>query len=86
MRRQSGLATVAVGLITDPHQAEHILRSGQADMVALARAFLFNPHWTWEAARQLGLDAPAPPQYRRGQAIFLNRPTSPPAGKPEPSH
>jgi 2,4-dienoyl-CoA reductase-like NADH-dependent reductase (Old Yellow Enzyme family) len=72
VRRGSGLTTVAVGAITDPHQAEHIIRTGQADIVALARAFLFDPHWTWEAARQLGCDAPAPPQYRRGQVGFLN--------------
>ena len=56
---------MAVGLITDPHQAESIIRSGQADMVALARAMLYNPHWTWQAAVALGQEAAYPHQYAR---------------------
>ena len=70
----SGLPTVAVGLITDPHQAEHVIMSGQADMVALARAFLNDPHWAWHAAHALGAEAACAPQYRRGQAVALTRP------------
>src|SRR5262249_23323068 len=50
IRRESGIATRAVGLIADPHQAEHIVSSGEADMVALARGFLDNPRWVWHAA------------------------------------
>ena len=56
---------MAVGQITDPRQAEAILRSGQADMIALARGMLFNPHWAWHAAEVLGADAVYPPQYMR---------------------
>jgi 2,4-dienoyl-CoA reductase-like NADH-dependent reductase (Old Yellow Enzyme family) len=65
IRRRSGLATIAVGMITDPVQAESILRSGQADMVALAREFLRDPRWVWRAAAQLAATASAPPQYAR---------------------
>ena len=60
----------AVGLITDPHQADAIIKNGQADMVALARAFLSDPRWPWRAAHVLGhaLELPAP--YRRATPVF----------------
>lgn len=54
---------VAVGLITDPVQAEGILRSGDADLIAIARAILYNPRWPWHAAAQLGARIRAPDQY-----------------------
>ncbi len=60
-----GLPIMAVGLITDPHQAEKIIASGQADMVALARAMLYNPRWPWHAATVLGATVSAPKQYWR---------------------
>ena len=60
-----GLPIIAVGLITDPHQAEKIIASGQADMVALARAMLYNPRWPWHAAAALGATVSAPKQYWR---------------------
>ena len=60
-----GLPIMAVGLITDPHQAEAIVASGQADMVALARAMLYNPRWPWHAAAALGASVEAPRQYWR---------------------
>lgn len=60
-----GLPIMAVGLITDPHQAEKIVASGQADMVALARAVLYNPRWPWHAAAVLGATVSAPKQYWR---------------------
>jgi NADPH2 dehydrogenase len=60
-----GLPIMAVGLITDPHQAEAIIASGQADMVALARAMLYNPRWPWHAAAALGASVEAPKQYWR---------------------
>ncbi len=66
IREASGMPTIAVGLIADPFQAEQIVRSGQADMVALGRAMLFNPHWAWQAARELGQTAVYPRQYERG--------------------
>ncbi|HET9111664.1 MAG TPA: NADH:flavin oxidoreductase/NADH oxidase [Ktedonobacterales bacterium] len=65
VRREAGIATVAVGLISDPHQADQIIRSGQADLVALARAALRNPHWPLEAAVALRQPAPVLPQYER---------------------
>ena len=47
IRQETGLTTMAVGLITDPIQAETILATGQADMVALARGMLYDPRWPW---------------------------------------
>lgn len=65
-REASGLPTIAVGMINSPWQAEQILRAGQADLVAVGRAMLFNPHWAWQAARELGQSAIYPRQYERG--------------------
>jgi 2,4-dienoyl-CoA reductase-like NADH-dependent reductase (Old Yellow Enzyme family) len=65
IKQESGLATMAVGMITDARQAEAILAEGQADMVAAARAFLDDPHWGWHAAYTLGAELTLPPQYRR---------------------
>lgn len=65
IRRVAGVPTAAVGLITSPEQAEHVLASGQADAVLMARAVLRNPHWWLEAARVLGAPAPWAPQYER---------------------
>jgi 2,4-dienoyl-CoA reductase-like NADH-dependent reductase (Old Yellow Enzyme family) len=67
LRRETGLPTLAVGLITEAEQAEAIVASGQADLVALARAMLFDPRWPWHAAAQLGATVEAPPQYWRSQ-------------------
>ncbi|HSM97515.1 MAG TPA: NADH:flavin oxidoreductase/NADH oxidase [Gallionella sp.] len=67
IRRETGLATIAVGLITEPEQAEAIVSSGQADMVALARGMLYDPRWPWHAAARLGAQADAPKQYLRSQ-------------------
>jgi NADPH2 dehydrogenase len=63
--RKAGSRTMAVGLITDPHQAETILATEQADMITLARAMLYDPRWPWHAAAALGDTAIAPPQYLR---------------------
>jgi len=65
IRRATGAVTMAVGLITDPQQAETIVASGDADMVALARGVLWDPRWPWHAAAALGATVPAPPQYWR---------------------
>lgn len=67
LRAETGLPTVAVGLITEPEQAEAVIAEGRADLVALARAMLFNPHWPWHAAARLGGQVQAPPQYWRSQ-------------------
>jgi 2,4-dienoyl-CoA reductase-like NADH-dependent reductase (Old Yellow Enzyme family) len=65
IRREAGVATGAVGLITSPAQADHIIRSGQADMVLLARELLRDPYWPLRAARELGHQVPWPVQYVR---------------------
>ncbi|MDH5315381.1 MAG: NADH:flavin oxidoreductase/NADH oxidase [Gemmatimonadota bacterium] len=65
VRRKSGLLTGAVGLISEPTQADQIIRSGQADLVLLGRELLRNPYWPIEASRQLGWTVPPPPQYAR---------------------
>ncbi|XAH23186.1 NADH:flavin oxidoreductase/NADH oxidase [Xylophilus sp. GW821-FHT01B05] len=67
IRAETGLPTLAVGLITEPQQAEAILQAGEADMVSLARAMLYDPRWPWHAAAQLGAQVAAPPQYWRSQ-------------------
>jgi len=68
IRREAGIATGAVGMITDPAQADQIIRSGQADVVILARQFLREPYWPLLAARALGHDIPWPVQYDRAKA------------------
>ena len=65
IRRESGSMTGAVGLITEPAQADHIIRSGQADLVFLARELLRDPHWPLRAARELRQPTPWPAQYLR---------------------
>jgi 2,4-dienoyl-CoA reductase-like NADH-dependent reductase (Old Yellow Enzyme family) len=65
IRKATGLPTIAVGLITEPRQAEDIVSSGKADMVALARGMLYEPHWAWRAAAELGGEVSAPKQYWR---------------------
>jgi 2,4-dienoyl-CoA reductase-like NADH-dependent reductase (Old Yellow Enzyme family) len=68
IRREAAIATRVVGMIANPKQAEAIVASGQADMVALARAFLDDPHWAWHAAQALGGEVTYPPQYQRAAA------------------
>ena len=67
IKRETGLPTLAVGLITDPAQAEAIVASGQTDLVAIARGILYDPHWPWHAAAALGAQVVAPRQYWRAQ-------------------
>ena len=67
IRAACGLPVIAVGLITEPAQAEAIVAEGQADCVAIARTILFEPHWPWRAAAALGASVQAPPQYWRSQ-------------------
>ena len=61
------IAVRAVGLIAEPAQAEEIVRSGAADMVALARGFLDDPRWVWHAAEKLGVKLDYPLQYARSR-------------------
>lgn len=65
IRRETGLTTIAIGLITEAKHAESIVAQGQADMVALARGFLWDPHWAWHAALELGETPRVPRQYLR---------------------
>ncbi len=67
IRRQAEIMTGAVGMILDPMQAEHILRTGQADAILLARDFLRDPYWPLHAAKELGVDVQWPVQYARAK-------------------
>jgi 2,4-dienoyl-CoA reductase-like NADH-dependent reductase (Old Yellow Enzyme family) len=65
IKSQTTVPVMAVGLITEADQAEQIIAQNQADMVALARGFLFNPRWPWHAAEKLGYEIVYPNQYKR---------------------
>ncbi len=65
IRQEAGIPTAAVGFITDPAQADHIIRTGQADMVLLAREMLRDPYWPVHAAAKLGRAGSWPVQYLR---------------------
>jgi 2,4-dienoyl-CoA reductase-like NADH-dependent reductase (Old Yellow Enzyme family) len=65
IRREAGIMTGAVGMITSPTQAEHIVRTGQADAVIMAREFLRDPYWSLRAAEELGHPIAWPVQYLR---------------------
>ena len=65
IRREAEIATGAVGMITAPAQADQIIRSGEADVVLMAREFLRDPYWALHAARPLHQQMPPPPQYGR---------------------
>jgi len=71
-RRETGLPTIAVGLITEAEQAEGIIADGRADLVALARGILYDPRWPWHAAAKLGGQVAAPKQYWRSQPRGLS--------------
>ncbi|PUA19988.1 NADH:flavin oxidoreductase/NADH oxidase [Glaciimonas sp. PCH181] len=65
VKKEAGIPSGAVGMITEPIQAEHILRTGQADLVLLARELLRDPNWPLHAAEELRAETPWPPQYAR---------------------
>ncbi|MCC6651956.1 MAG: NADH:flavin oxidoreductase/NADH oxidase [Candidatus Eisenbacteria bacterium] len=67
VRREAGIATGAVGMITEPAQAEEIVAAGRADVVLLARQLLREPQWPLRAARELGADVAWPKQYERAR-------------------
>ncbi len=67
VKQAVGIPVVAVGLITDFEQAEAIVGTGDADMIALARTILYDPRWPWHAAAHLGGRVKAPDQYLRSQ-------------------
>jgi 2,4-dienoyl-CoA reductase-like NADH-dependent reductase (Old Yellow Enzyme family) len=66
VKKETGVVTTAVGLITEAHQAEEIIASRKADLVAIARAMLYDPRWPWHAAAELNAKVDGPPQYWRG--------------------
>ncbi len=80
VRRDAGLATMAVGAIVDPHHAEAILRDGRADLIAMGRELMAEPHWAYRAALELGVSKPhdvLPWQYefylsRRAAALDMD--------------
>ncbi|MGQ0579310.1 MAG: NADH:flavin oxidoreductase/NADH oxidase, partial [Betaproteobacteria bacterium] len=61
----AGIATMTVGMITKPAQAEEIIASGKADLIAIARAIMDDPRWAWHAARELGAETAYAPNYVR---------------------
>lgn len=67
IRHRAGIATAAVGLVTEPAQAEAILAEGSADMIALGRVLLRDPQWPLRAAHELGVAVDWPPQLVRGR-------------------
>jgi 2,4-dienoyl-CoA reductase-like NADH-dependent reductase (Old Yellow Enzyme family) len=70
IKKATGVPTMAVGMIRDPHLAEQLIDEGQCDMVALARGVLYEPRWTWRAAYELGGEAAYPEQYQRGNPLL----------------
>ena len=73
IKQHVDIPVMAVGLITDAQQAEQIVAEGHADVVALARAFLYNPRWVWHAAATLGATVTAPQQYWRCAPVAAGR-------------
>ena len=67
VKREAGIRSGAVGMITEPAQADAIIRNGEADVVLLARELLRDPHFALRAARELGVDGPWPRQYERAR-------------------
>ncbi|PIS11916.1 MAG: hypothetical protein COT73_01460 [Bdellovibrio sp. CG10_big_fil_rev_8_21_14_0_10_47_8] len=67
IRKEVGISTGAVGLITEAAQAEEILQKNQADAIFLGRELLRNPYWTLSAAKSLGAEISWPPQYDRAK-------------------
>ncbi len=77
IRKQAGIKTWAVGLITEPEQAEKIVAAGEADCTAHARPFLIDPRWAWNAARALGVEPPPLPlPAARATSILPFKPNS----------
>lgn len=73
MKQEVAMPVIAVGLITEPEQAEGIVFGGEADAVALARGMLYDPRWPWHAAAKLGATVHAPKQYLRSQPHTLKK-------------
>ena len=74
IKKQVGLTTIAVGQINEPLQAESIIGTGQADMIAIGRGMLYNPRWAWHAAELFSNECPYPPQYARAHHSLIGLP------------
>ena len=75
IRKEAGIKTWAVGIITEPEQADGIIAAGEADCTVHARSFLVDPRWGWNAARALGVETPPLPlPADRGRAILAFKP------------
>ena len=62
VKKETGITTMTVGLIAGYRQAEDIVASGKADMICLARGAMWDPHWAWHAAEELGAETPYAPK------------------------
>ena len=71
VKQAVNIPVVAVGLITEAQQAEQILADGDADLIGVARTILYDPHWPWHCAAELGATVHAPNQYLRSQPSGL---------------
>jgi 2,4-dienoyl-CoA reductase-like NADH-dependent reductase (Old Yellow Enzyme family) len=67
VREATGMTTIGVGLVTQAADADKAIRDGDADLIALGRAVLWDPRWPWHAAAELGASVKAPPQYWRSE-------------------
>lgn len=67
IREKVNIPVIGVGLVTEAQQAEEALQNGDADLIAIARAVLYKPHWPWHAAAALGAQVSVPPQYLRSE-------------------
>jgi 2,4-dienoyl-CoA reductase-like NADH-dependent reductase (Old Yellow Enzyme family) len=74
VKKATGIVTMAVGMITEPAQAEAIVRDGKADLVAMARGLLNDPYWAWRAADALHGEVHVAPQYLRGRVRGVDTP------------
>lgn len=74
VKKAVNIPVIAVGLITEPEQAEAILTEGRADAIAMARSFLWDPRWPWRAAVALGAKVQAPKQYWRSVPTGIEPP------------
>lgn len=70
IRKEADIATMSVGLIASPRQAEDIIASGEADFVVIGRGALYDPRWAWHAAEELGVSTEYAPKYRMAQPVM----------------
>jgi len=74
IKKEVGITTIAVGQINEPLQAESIIATEQADMIAIGRGMLYNPRWAWHAAETFSTECAYPPQYARAHRSLIGLP------------